>query len=150
VVVNESPEVKIVVQDDRVVIANPAAATAFRAPRDHLVGHSASGAMYGVVIRTEDVVELAGAELVERALVERATVSLLSPDGSQRWYAVDAVRHADVRHEQVLLTARDVTEERRLSSILAEIVSLVGHDLRSPLTVVIGYLDLLQRPMTDA
>jgi len=150
VVVNESPEVKIVLQDDRVVIANPAAATAFRAPQDHLVGHSASGAMSGVVIRTEDGVELAGAELVERALVERATVSLLSPDGSQRWYAVDAVRHADVRHEQVLLTARDVTEERRLSSIRAEIVSLVGHDLRSPLTVVIGYLDLLQRPMTDA
>jgi len=150
VVVNESPEVKIVLQNERVVIANPAAAAAFRAEQDELVGHTATRAMSQVEIRTEDGVELAGAELVERALFERATVSLTAPDGGQRWYAADAVRHADPRHEQVLLTARDVTEERRLSSIRAEIVSLVGHDLRSPLTVVIGYLDLLQRPMTDA
>jgi len=150
VVVNESPEVKIVLQNERVVIANPAAAAAFCAEQDELVGHTATRAMSQVEIRTEDGVELAGAELVERALFERATVSLTAPDGGQRWYAADAVRHADPRHEQVLLTARDVTEERRLSSIRAEIVSLVGHDLRSPLTVVIGYLDLLQRPMTDA
>ena len=49
----------------------------------------------------------------------------------------------------MLFTARDVTEERRLAVIRAEIVSIIGHDLRSPLTVVIGYLDLLTRPMTD-
>ena len=150
VIVNESPEVKIVLQNDRVVIANPAAEAAFHAQQADLVGHSATRAMSGVEIRTEERIELAGAELVERALEESATISLTPPDGRQRWYAVDAVRHSDDRHEQVLLTARDVTEERRLSSIRAEIVSLVGHDLRSPLTVVIGYLDLLQRPMSDA
>jgi signal transduction histidine kinase len=149
VVVNESPEAKIVIQDDRVVIANPAAADAVSARQADLIGHSATSALSGAEIRTEDGVVLMGAELVERALVERTTVSLTRPEGTKRWYAVDAVRHADERHEQVLLTARDVTEERRISSIRAEIVSLVGHDLRSPLTVVIGYLDLMQRPMTD-
>jgi len=150
VVVNESPEVKIVIESERVVIANPAAVVAFHAEQADLIGHTATKAMSPVEIRTEDGVTLAGVELVERALVQSTTVSLSASDGARRWYQVDAIRHADLRHEQVLLTARDVTEERRLSSIRAEIVSLVGHDLRSPLTVVIGYLDLLQRPMTDA
>ncbi len=150
VVVNESPEAKIVLQDDRVVIANPAAVEAVRGKEDDLVGHSATSALAGAEIRTEDGVEMTGAELVERALDERTTVSFTFPDGARRWYAVDAVRHSDARREQVLFTARDVTEERRVAQIRAEIVSLVGHDLRSPLTVVIGYLDLMQRPMTDA
>jgi signal transduction histidine kinase len=149
VVVNESPEAKIVLQNDRVVIANPAAAEAVRGRQADLVGHSATSALSGAEIRTEDGIEMTGAELVERALEERTTVSLTVPDGAQRWYAADAVRHSDERHEQVLLTARDVTEERHTASIRAEIISLVGHDLRSPLTVVIGYLDLLQRPMPD-
>lgn len=149
VVVNESPEVKIVLQDERVVIANPAAAAAVHARQEDLVGHSASSALSGAVVRTEAGDEMTGAELIERALDERTTVSFTFSDGSRRWFVADAVRHSDERREQVLLTARDITEERRLASIRAEIVSLVGHDLRSPLTVVMGYLDLMQRPMSD-
>jgi two-component system OmpR family sensor kinase len=33
--------------------------------------------------------------------------------------------------------------------IRSEIVSLISHDLRSPLAVVIGYLDLLRKPLTE-
>jgi signal transduction histidine kinase len=149
VVVNESPDAKIVLQDDRIVIANPAAVAALRREQPDLVGHSATHAFSAAEIRAEEGAEMTGADLVERALRENATVSLAFPDGVRRWYALGAVRHSDERHEQVLLTARDITEERRIASIRAEIVSLVGHDLRSPLTVVIGYLDLLQRPMSD-
>ncbi len=149
VVVSESPETKIVLQDDRIVIANPAAVEALHREQSDLVGHSATRAFSAAEIRTEEDAEMTGAELVERALREPTAVSLAFSDGVRRWYAVEAVRHSDERHEQVLLTARDVTEERHIASIRAEIVSLVGHDLRSPLTVVIGYLDLLQRPMTD-
>lgn len=150
VVVNESIEAKVVIQDDVVVIANPAAAEGLGVPVAELIGRTAAKALAGVEIHTEDGLPVAGPELVERALEERTNVSLTLPGGSLRWYAVDAVRHTDDRHDRLLLTARDVTEDRRIASIRAEIISLVGHDLRSPLTVVIGYLDLLQRPMTDA
>lgn len=149
VVVNEAHEAKVVLEDDLVVIANPAAAAALGAQESALIGHSATGAMSGVTISAEDGTELTGAELVERALEDRTTVALTLPDGAQRWYAADAVRHVDDRRERVLFSARDVTEERRIASIRAEIISLVGHDLRSPLTVVMGYLDLMTRPMTD-
>lgn len=150
VVVNESNEAKVVIQDDVVVIANPSAADALGAPVKELIGRSAGKVLADVEIHAEDGTPLSGPELVERALEERTIVSLTLPGGSLRWYTVDAVRHTDDRHDRLLLTARDVTEERRIASIRAEIISLVGHDLRSPLTVVIGYLDLLQRPMTDA
>lgn len=150
VVVDESREAKLVLQDDRVVIANPAATAAAGAPISDLIGHSATAALSRARIATEEGSELSGAELVERALEQPASVSLTLSDGTERWYVVDAVRHADAQRERVLLTARDVTEERRIASIRAEIIALVGHDLRSPLTVVMGYLDLMQRPMTEA
>jgi signal transduction histidine kinase len=149
VVVNESREAKIVLQDDRVVVANPAAAEAVGALLADLIGHTATSALSGVTILGEDGVELTGADLVACAMEARTTVAMVLPDGSQRWYAVDAVSHIDDRRERVLLTARDVTEERRIATIRTEIISLVGHDLRSPLTVVIGYLDLMTRPMTE-
>jgi len=150
IVVNESSEAKVVIQDDAVVIANPAAAEALGTSVKELVGRSPSKALADVEIRTEDGVSIVGADLVERALDDRTTVSLTRAEGAQRWYAVDAVRHTDNHHDRLLITARDVTEERRVASIRAEIISLVGHDLRSPLTVVIGYLDLMQRSMTEA
>ncbi len=48
-----------------------------------------------------------------------------------------------------MLTARNVTDEHRLEALRAEIVSLVSHDLRAPLTVISGYLELLSRPIDD-
>jgi PAS domain S-box-containing protein len=149
IVVNESSEAKVVVQDDTIVIANPAAAEALGTTVGEIVGHNPGKILSEVEIRAEDGTGITGAELVEEALEERKTISVSLPNGSLRWYEVDVVRHTDAHHDRLLLTARDVTEERRIASIRAEIISLVGHDLRSPLTVVIGYLDLLQRPMTD-
>lgn len=149
VVVSESPEVKIVLQNGRIIIANPAAAVAFGLPASQLTDLTASEAMHGVEIRDEEGVRYDASTLLERALAEPVTVSITEPGRLEHWYVVQAVLHADDSHDRILFTARDVTEERRLALIRAEIVSIIGHDLRSPLTVVIGYLDLLTRPMTD-
>jgi signal transduction histidine kinase len=40
--------------------------------------------------------------------------------------------------------------EDRLDRIRAEVVSLITHDLRAPLCVVMGYLDLLRAPLTPS
>jgi len=149
VVVSESPEVKIVLQSGRIIIANPAAALAFGLPASQLTDLTAAEAMHGVEIRDEEGVRYDSATLIERALTEPVTVSITEPGRLEHWYVVQAVQHAGDRHDRILFTARDVTEERRLALIRAEIVSIIGHDLRSPLTVVIGYLDLLTRPMTE-
>jgi signal transduction histidine kinase len=149
VVVAESPEVKLVLQSGRIIIANPAAALAFGLPASQLTDLTVDEAMAGVEIRDEEGARYDAEALLERALIEPVAVSITERGRLEHWYVVQAVKHADDMHDRILFTARDVTEERRLAVIRAEIVSIIGHDLRSPLTVVIGYLDLLTRPMTD-
>jgi signal transduction histidine kinase len=149
VVVNESLEAKIVLQDGRVVIANPAASVALGLPRSALLEHTITDAFAETTIRREDGSQTDAHALLESALEGPATVSLSRGERPDRWYVVQAVRHADDLHNRILISARDVTEERRLQSIRADIVSLVSHDLRSPLSVVIGYLDLLSRPLPE-
>jgi signal transduction histidine kinase len=147
VVVTESAEAKIVLQDGRIVIANPAAASALGLPVSQLTDLTVAEAMHGIEIRDEQGTRYDATGLLERAMTEQVTVSMTEPGRPERWYIAEAIRHAGDLHNRILFTARDVTEERRLASIRAEVVSLISHDLRSPLTVVIGYLDLLSRPM---
>ena len=45
--------------------------------------------------------------------------------------------------DQLLLLLQDVTERRRLAAIRREFVANASHELRSPLTVISGYLDTL-------
>ena len=147
VVVSESTEVKILLEDGRVVLANPAAATALDRPM--LLGVTMGEALAGIDLRSEDSPSITPLQLLARALEEPTMVALTSADRAERWYVAQAVRHPDDLHNRILFSARDVTEERRLEQIRAEIVSIVSHDLRSPLSVVVGYLDLLRAPLAD-
>lgn len=149
IVVSESVEAKIVLQDGRVVIANPAASVALGQPHAAMIEHTASEIFSSVVTKNEDGVVMDVVRLFENALEGPITVSLSREDQPERWYIVQAMRHVDDLHNRILVTARDITEERRLQSIRGEIVSLISHDLRSPLSVVIGYLDLLRRPLAE-
>jgi len=47
--------------------------------------------------------------------------------------------------EGVVWTARDVTERARLERLKSEFVATASHELRSPLTAVKGFVELLQR-----
>jgi len=52
---------------------------------------------------------------------------------------------------QQLLILRDVTSEARLESMRKDFVANASHELRSPLTVISGYLDaLVDEPGLDA
>ena len=62
-----------------------------------------------------------------------------------RWIEVRSVIHEEAA--TTLLTMRDVTDELRVAQLRDEILSLVSHDLKSPLTVISGYLDLLERDL---
>jgi two-component system phosphate regulon sensor histidine kinase PhoR len=54
------------------------------------------------------------------------------------------VRYPGEPGADVLLTLRDVTEERRLSQIKSDFVSNASHELRTPLTNIRGYLEAIQ------
>lgn len=50
----------------------------------------------------------------------------------------------------VIVIFRDATQERELERMRAELISLTGHQLRTPLTVIKGYLELLKESKLSA
>ena len=59
------------------------------------------------------------------------------------------VRYPGELNADVLLTLRDVTEERRLSQVKSDFVSNASHELRTPLTNIRGYLEAIQDTLRD-
>lgn len=45
----------------------------------------------------------------------------------------------------ILLIARDVTERRRIERLKDDLLSMISHELRSPLTTIIGWATILKR-----
>jgi signal transduction histidine kinase len=147
IVVSESREAKLVLEDGRIIVVNPAASVALGQAKALLMDRTVSEALAEVDIEDEAGSDLDAFTLLERALEDAIAVRMTRHGQASRWYVVQAARHADDLHNRILVTAQDVTEERRLQQIRSEIVSLISHDLRSPLAVVIGYLDLLRKPL---
>lgn len=58
-----------------------------------------------------------------------------------RWLAFNIVRTGTA--ERQLLMVRDVSQEQQLHSMRKDFVANASHELRSPLTVISGYLDAL-------
>jgi two-component system phosphate regulon sensor histidine kinase PhoR len=71
------------------------------------------------------------------------------PGQDDLWLEFHLVRNAG--NEQQLLLVRDVTSEARLDAMRKDFVANASHELRSPLTVIGGYLDALEDdPSLDA
>ena len=68
------------------------------------------------------------------------TVEMASPMDDGNWLNCRVVPYGA---DQKLLLLRDVTERIRLSKMRRDFVANASHELRSPLTVIAGYLDSL-------
>lgn len=68
------------------------------------------------------------------------TVEMASPVDNGKWLNCRVVPYGA---DQKLLLLRDVTERMRLSRMRRDFVANASHELRSPLTVIAGYLDSL-------
>ena len=67
-------------------------------------------------------------------------VEIPSPIREGAWLLCKIVAYGA---DQRLLLIRDVTERRRLTTMRREFIANASHELRSPLTVISGYLDTL-------
>lgn len=54
------------------------------------------------------------------------------------------VRYAEEQGSDLLLTLRDITEEKRLARMKSDFVSNASHELRTPLTNIRGYLEAME------
>ena len=109
--------------------ANPAAAELIgvRTPRD-------AGQHVANLLRVPAFVAALGA-------ARREPIEFASPRAPDRWLTVTLVDYGEGQH---LLFARDTTRLRRLEQMRREFVANASHELRSPLTVIGGYLEALR------
>ncbi|MEO6626244.1 MAG: response regulator, partial [Burkholderiaceae bacterium] len=117
----------VVDQQDRLIIMNPTARTAFGIDSEDFVGQE-----YSKVIRSLEVRELFTGKS------RRAEVGL--DDG--RVFNAHLTPIPDVGSAVVL---QDITHLKKLDRIKSEFVTTVSHDLRSPLTAILGYVELISR-----
>jgi len=78
-------------------------------------------------------------DYLRRGNFDRA-LALSSPVGSDLKLSLRIIAYGE---DQRLLLAKDVTRERQLEKVRRDFVGNASHELRSPLTVVAGYLDNL-------
>ncbi|MGB5345980.1 MAG: phosphate regulon sensor histidine kinase PhoR [Woeseia sp.] len=69
-----------------------------------------------------------------------AAAEIPSPVADDRWLSCRLVPFGE---DQFLLILRDITESVRIDQMRRDFVANASHELRSPLTVISGYLDVL-------
>ncbi|KUK47753.1 MAG: Multi-sensor signal transduction histidine kinase [Actinobacteria bacterium 66_15] len=149
-VVEESPEVKILVRGGVVEIANPAAAHFFGLRLGDLLRAEPDGLFAGVEFFDEEGGRVGLLDIARENSGQASVVRCVTGDDrAERWMEI-SVAFIDPDAHDYVISARDITEQRRLEALREEVLSLASHDLRSPLTVVRGYLDILDTPIPDA
>jgi two-component system phosphate regulon sensor histidine kinase PhoR len=87
------------------------------------------------LVRHPDFVEYLRSDLPAHGVVVQDAGDL------SRWFSFHVVRTGMA--ERQLLMVRDVSREQQLQSMRKDFVANASHELRSPLTVITGYLDAL-------
>jgi two-component system phosphate regulon sensor histidine kinase PhoR len=71
---------------------------------------------------------------------ERQAVEIPSPAGGESWLSCRLIPYGP---DQKLLLIRDVSQRVKIERVRRDFVANASHELRSPLTVIMGYLDAL-------
>jgi two-component system NtrC family sensor kinase len=131
----------IVVADtqDNILFCNPAAQRAFNIERDDFIGKPLDD-----VIRNSEV----------QTLFTKDASSRRNP--SSEIHLEEDGRYLNAQLSTVELVGKvavmqDITHLKELDRIKSDFVTAVSHDLRSPLTAILGYVELLSRmgPLND-
>jgi signal transduction histidine kinase len=133
-IVNAVPDPLLVVDGEGAFLAiNPAAAELFSLSADFELGRSVRG-------------RLRSQELEALCLAERHGSTEVRVGGAvQRTMLARAVDVAEAAITGRLVLLEDVTAQREAEQVKADFVAVVGHELRTPMTIIKGYVRTLVR-----
>ncbi|MCU0511745.1 MAG: ATP-binding protein [Anaerolineae bacterium] len=130
---NITDTVIVVDVDGRIIILNHSAALALRlSPEQEYTGHR-----FGEIVQDVELLRLYQQARSQREDIVKGEVRLPN----------DRVYHAMLnRHRQIgwIIVLQDITHFKEMDQLKSELVATVSHDLKQPLSVMRGYLDLLQ------
>ncbi len=137
ILANVRDGVIVVDEENRILFINAAAVAVFDAGGQQAVGERLSRVIYH-----QDFLALV--EAAPQTLPEQEEIRLT--DG--RYFSVQG---AYIPGVGTAFTLHDISHLKELDRIKSEFVSTVSHDLRSPLTAIMGYIELLGRvgPLTE-
>ena len=99
----------------------------------------------------DDRMSVALRESVEMAMPHATREVNLSAEGVRRYYSVSFARitppEASGSNMWVVITLRNITAEKELDQLKDDFLQSLTHDLRSPMTAVRGYLQVLSEEM---
>lgn len=152
-IINEKNKTKTILKNiaDGVVVTDP--------DNKVLVINSVAESWFGLT--EKDIVE----QPIEKIIYEQNLLSLINKiriDGNHEDKTVDLIIKPDNKKKQIVLQAkaaqvidvedrligivtifRDITREKEIDRMKTELVSMVAHELRSPLTSIAGFSELL-------
>jgi two-component system, OmpR family, phosphate regulon sensor histidine kinase PhoR len=121
----------VIGQNREVILINQAAEAALGLSSNDVVGQH-----YRQVLNQPELLELM--DTSTRSLSNRTEVAV--EDGR-----VFSAQRTPIPDVGTALTLHDITYLKKLDRIKSEFVSTVSHDLRSPLTAILGYAELIER-----
>jgi len=124
-------EVLVITPDGRLAFCNQAARLAFELGNTNILGKP-----YKEVIHNPDLLELL--EPYRQADSSHGEVNLA--DGRVLNAQVNSIPEMGY-----IITMQEITHLKELDRIKTDFVNAVSHDLRSPLTAILGYVELLER-----
>ncbi|HZR95125.1 MAG TPA: PAS domain-containing sensor histidine kinase [Gaiellaceae bacterium] len=151
----------IIAPDGRIASANAALASIAKAEEDSLVGRSVGDFVF---LEDREVFEASFADALAGRPRRKAPRRLRAADGSEVFAEINTSRLDVGAAKHVVAHIQDVTVSRHLQHELAErnaqleqadrlkdeLISVVSHDLRTPLTSIMGYLELAVDEADDA
>lgn len=123
--------VLVIDNDDRLILANRTVRTAFNLGENNIIGKPAHE-----LIQQAELLELINED--NKTHSSRGEITL--EDG--RVYNAHLTPVPEVGYA---VTMQDITHLKELDRIKSDFVSTVSHDLRSPLTAILGYVELIDR-----
>ncbi|MBN1147722.1 MAG: GAF domain-containing protein [Anaerolineales bacterium] len=121
----------VVDHDRRVILINHKALDAFKVEEKNLIGKRIRE-----VLNHQELLEVFG----DKSLTNPSRVELSLEDGR-----VLNAQLTPIPEIGLVVTMQDITHLKELDRIKSDFVNTVSHDLRSPLTAILGYVELIDR-----
>lgn len=131
-IINQIEDGVLVLDNDfRILIINEIAKTVLRVSGEHLVGSPIQ--MYPIDSELLEIIKK-----FETYLGKSAEINA----DDERIFSAHLSKITNIGYA---ITLHDITHLKKMDRIKSDFVSTVSHDLRSPLTAILGYVDLVER-----